>query len=196
MTTATNPATAEREAFEAWARPFYILDRTSDDKYEWQGAYIAWFAWQAARATQASAEPVDRHGQMTDAMRDFITGMSVSVDVSTGEDDAYNRLFGVVNEVMDCDGDKHGVTLLVYDATANFAAPSSAPSIDSAGEAKDAARYRYLRDGGDIYITPGDLAGDGDSDPVPACISGSIADEAIDRAIAAMQPQGAGGGDE
>lgn len=53
---------------------------------------------------------------------------------------------------------------------------------------KDGERYRFLRSGlNKIYITPGDLAGDGDCDPVPACICGVIADAAIDAAIAAQQ---------
>jgi len=50
----------------------------------------------------------------------LVEGMSVSVDVSTGEHDAGNRLFGKVMEVMECQGDKHGVTLLVHDVTPNF----------------------------------------------------------------------------
>lgn len=58
--------------------------------------------------------------RMADPVRDYITGMSVSVDVSTGEDDAHHRYFGTVTEVMDDNGDKHGVTLLVQDAKPNF----------------------------------------------------------------------------
>jgi hypothetical protein len=57
---------------------------------------------------------------LTDEMRDFIEGMSVSVDVSTGEHDAGHRYFGTVTEVMDDRFDKHGVTLLVQDAKPNF----------------------------------------------------------------------------
>ena len=55
-----------------------------------------------------------------DAIRDFIEGMSVSVDVSTGEHDIGHRYFGTVTEVMDNPEDKHGVTLLVQDAEPNF----------------------------------------------------------------------------
>lgn len=54
---------------------------------------------------------------------DLIEGMSVSVDVSTGDDDSGNRYFGTVTEVMDNPGDKHGVTLLVQDAEPNFTPP-------------------------------------------------------------------------
>jgi ribosomal protein S27AE len=57
---------------------------------------------------------------MTDAMRSYIEGMSVSVDVSTGDGDAHHRYFGTVTEVMDDPDDKHGVTLLVQDAKASF----------------------------------------------------------------------------
>ena len=62
--------------------------------------------------------------RMSDELRHFIEGMSVSVDVSTSEGDAGNRYFGTVTEVMDNRGDKHGVTLLVQDAEPNFAIPS------------------------------------------------------------------------
>lgn len=58
--------------------------------------------------------------RLDDKMRGFIEGMSVSVDVSTGEHDAQHRYFGTVTEVMDDRTDKHGVTLLVHDAKPNF----------------------------------------------------------------------------
>lgn len=69
------------------------------------------------RRAQAVAEP-----EMTDALRGYIRGMSVSVDVSTGDHDAGNRYFGTVTEVMDCFEDKNGVTLLVQEAEPNFEA--------------------------------------------------------------------------
>lgn len=65
--------------------------------------------------------------RMPDGLRDLIEGMSVSVDVSTGEDDSGNRYFGTVTEVMDDEFDKHGVTLLVQDAKPNFDTPPRAP---------------------------------------------------------------------
>jgi hypothetical protein len=77
------------------------------------------------------AEWLDRDGRMVGALRDFIEGMSVSMDVSTGDHDAGHRYFGVINEVMDDDHDKNGVTLLVYDARPNFAAPGAAQTTDS-----------------------------------------------------------------
>lgn len=49
----------------------------------------------------------------------IIEGMEVSVDVSTGEDDETNRLFGIVNECMD-NPSKNGMILLVYEAEPNF----------------------------------------------------------------------------
>ncbi|MDQ0082872.1 hypothetical protein J2W35_003231 [Variovorax boronicumulans] len=83
---------------------------------------------------------------MTDEMRSFIEGMSVSVDVSTGDDDAGNRYFGTVTEVMDDNADKHGVTLLVQNAEPNFAALASRPeappaSASPATVAQPAAKY-------------------------------------------------------
>ena len=65
-------------------------------------------------------------------LRSMIEGMSVSVDVSTGDHDAGHRYFGTVTEVMECQGDKHGVTLLVQDAEPNFAAPTPRAAIDAA----------------------------------------------------------------
>lgn len=62
------------------------------------------------------ANRLERHdGRMSGLVRDYIEGMSVSIDVSTGEHDAGNRYYGFVSEVMDDPGDKHGVTLLVQD---------------------------------------------------------------------------------
>ncbi|PLC44517.1 hypothetical protein C0Q88_07510 [Ralstonia pickettii] len=73
----------------------------------------------AKRVKELEAQ-VAQAPSMTDAMRAFIEGMSVSVDVSTCEADAGHRYFGTVIEVMDDEADKHGVTLLVQDAKPNF----------------------------------------------------------------------------
>lgn len=78
-----------------------------------------------------------RQSRMSDEMRDFIVGMSVSVDVSTGEADEHHRYFGTITEVMDDREDKHLVTLLVQDAKPNFAAPPA--------ELKDALREAIAR---------------------------------------------------
>lgn len=76
----------------------------------------------------AAVNAITGAGRMPDAMRSFIEGMSVSVDVSTGEDDAGNRYFGTVSEVMDDLHDKHGVTLLVQNATPNFQRAAATPT--------------------------------------------------------------------
>jgi len=89
---------------------------------------------------------LDRDGRLTSELRALIEGMSVSIDVSTGDHDSGNRLFGVVSEVMDDSYDKCGVTLLVYDAKPNFA-PVGARELDYEEERRkfeawaDANRY-------------------------------------------------------
>ena len=80
---------------------------------EQAGMYADDFTPQAAQQAPAGV-----------TLRSMIEGMSVSVDVSTGDHDAGHRYFGTVTEVMECQGDKHGVTLLVQDAEPNFAAPT------------------------------------------------------------------------
>jgi hypothetical protein len=75
---------------------------------------------------------------MPEKMRDFIEGMTVSVDVSTGDHDADHRYFGTVTEVMDDEYDKHGVTLLVQDAEPNFSRAASTLEDDLAAVIKRA----------------------------------------------------------
>lgn len=77
---------------------------------------------QAAECVTAPAGVVGPDGMMRDELRGMIEGMSVSVDVSTGDHDAGHRYFGTVTEVMECQGNEHGVTLLVQDAEPNFTA--------------------------------------------------------------------------
>ena len=67
------------------------------------------------------AKLVEPDGRLSDELRNMIEGMSVSVDVSTGDHDAGCRYFGTVTEVMDDISDRYGVTLLVQDAEPNFA---------------------------------------------------------------------------
>ena len=50
----------------------------------------------------------------------LVTGMEVSIDVSTGDHDSGNRLFGVVDLVQENQGSKHGLILLVQEPKANF----------------------------------------------------------------------------
>lgn len=91
---------------------------------------------QQAPAAQAVDAWLDRDGRMIDALRSFLEGMSVSMDVSTGDHDAGHRYFGIINEVMNDDADKNGVTLLVYDARPNFAAPIASAAQDDVARAK------------------------------------------------------------
>lgn len=64
-------------------------------------------------------------GQAED-IADLVTGMSVSVDVSTGDDDAGNRYFGTVTLAQEDINGKHGLILLVQDAEPNFTFPAQA----------------------------------------------------------------------
>ena len=50
----------------------------------------------------------------------LVTGMEVSIDVSTGDHDSGHRLFGVVDLVQQSQGSKHGLILLVQETKANF----------------------------------------------------------------------------
>ena len=50
----------------------------------------------------------------------LVTGMEVSIDVSTGEHDSGHRLFGVVTLVQENQKSKHGLILLVQEPEANF----------------------------------------------------------------------------
>ncbi len=49
-----------------------------------------------------------------------IKEMEVSVDVSTDDDDANNRYFGTITDLIRTPGSKNGFTLLVQDALPNF----------------------------------------------------------------------------
>jgi hypothetical protein len=50
----------------------------------------------------------------------LVEGMEVSIDVSTGEHDSGNRLFGTVTLAQENQGSKHGLILLVQEPKANF----------------------------------------------------------------------------
>lgn len=81
---------------------------------------------QAIDYSQPIAPPPAQEPDRREMLQEMLEGMSVSVDVSTGEDDTCNRLFGTVGEVMDHPDGKHGVILLVQDAEPNFDAPPPA----------------------------------------------------------------------
>lgn len=113
MTEQTQPTDAE------------ILDAADDFRSQYKHGGTTFDEFNAlgfARAVLAKwGTPAGAEGdRMADSTRRMIEGMSVSVDVSTGGHDSGHRYFGTVTEVMDCNGDKHGVTLLVQDAEPNF----------------------------------------------------------------------------
>jgi hypothetical protein len=88
---------------------------------------------------------------MSDELRDFIEGMSVSVDVSTGEPDSSHRYMGTVTEVMDeenCTVDlcftpqaprRDGVF-----ATAYYTQASPTPPVQPAGREIDCGMFKIL----------------------------------------------------
>ena len=129
------PAGDEEASFKKW----FQGEQGKPYQGMWDFARAAWMARAAtAAAPQAPAAPVvDDEGCLSDELRDLITGMTVSVDVSTGEHDAGNRLFGEVTEVMEYDGgsDKHKVVLLVQSPEANFKAAPAAPAVDALSQA-------------------------------------------------------------
>lgn len=73
-----------------------------------------------AKHALRTGSPVIGYEGMSDELRDFLKGMAISVDISTGEDDYDHRLFGTVCEVMDCREEKNGVIFLVHDPRPNF----------------------------------------------------------------------------
>ncbi len=68
-----------------------------------------------ARLAQPEPEPVAWH--------DKIIGMEVSMDVSTGEDDEGNRIFGTVYEVLLPEDDATNETILAIAEDRNYTAP-------------------------------------------------------------------------
>lgn len=111
---------------DTWGRPIeHVSEETLDKALLAHGE-----AWSVNRSLEenrreqmrSAIKAARRHLVMTDDMCEFIEGMTVSVDVSTGDSDADHRLFGTIAEVMGYTGggDKHGVTLLVQDAKPNF----------------------------------------------------------------------------
>ena len=58
----------------------------------------------------------------------LVEGMEVSIDVSTGDHDSGNRLFGDVTLVQENQGSKHGLILLVQEPEANFKKAAQQPA--------------------------------------------------------------------
>jgi hypothetical protein len=80
----------------------------------------------------------------------LVTGMEVSIDVSTGDHDSGNRLFGVVDLVQENQGSKHDLILLVQEPKANFkealAQPEQEPVAIVTGDAWE-TDIRFLPEG-------------------------------------------------
>jgi len=64
--------------------------------------------------------PDETLAQEPTAIAALVEGMEVSIDVSTGEHDSGNRLFGTVTRAQENQGSKHSLVLLVQDPTPNF----------------------------------------------------------------------------
>jgi hypothetical protein len=85
-----------------------------------------WIVATHPAAQPAPVQPVD--------IATLVEGMEVSIDVSTGEHDSGNRLFGTVTLAQENQGSKHGLILLVQDPEANFnaATPHAQPAVPDA----------------------------------------------------------------
>ena len=119
------------------------------EKYYLAGGEVpTWDAKQMHAFADATYALRASHGQAQAGvtLRSMIEGMSVSVDVSTGDHDAGHRYFGTVTEVMECQGNKHGVTLLVQDAEPNFTATPTAPQPSPTAQADSGFDYKTAAD--------------------------------------------------
>jgi hypothetical protein len=79
----------------------------------------------------------------------LVEGMEVSIDVSTGDHDSGNRLFGTVTLAQENQGSKHGLILLVQEPEANFKT-TTPPAAQPAMQEPVAWRVKVetkLRDG-------------------------------------------------
>ena len=133
--------------FESWFSEYNPAHRGT--KQQMRDAYAAGMGDPKAQPSptpQADSQPtklVEPDGRLSDELRNMIEGMSVSVDVSTGDHDAGRRYFGTVTEVMDDISDKHGVTLLVQDAEPNFAPTPPAQAAGSVTAPLSDAQWQY-----------------------------------------------------
>lgn len=92
--------------FEAWLRS-EAPNTPSETRDLLAKAFVAGTAVTLKQATE-------------DDLAELLQDLTVSVDVSTCDEDAGNRYFGTVTEVMHSPDDKLGITLLVQDARPNF----------------------------------------------------------------------------
>jgi hypothetical protein len=81
----------------------------------------------------------DAYAQPKQDLSALVTGMEVSIDVSTGDHDSGNRLFGVVDLVQQSQGSKHGLILLVQETKANFKEALAQPEQEPSGHFLDFA---------------------------------------------------------
>jgi hypothetical protein len=84
-------------------------------------------AFEALVRADERAAPVQEPKEIAE----LVEGMEVSIDVSTGDHDSGNRLFGTVTLAQENQGSKHGLILLVQDPEANFktATPPAQPAV-------------------------------------------------------------------
>jgi hypothetical protein len=131
MTTTMNTGAASDEQWYDLAQRHANADWNSNGYLDAIKAVCADYAALSTATPQADAAPMSR-----DQLADLIEGMEVSVDVSTSEHDAGNRIFGTITEAMDNPGSKHGVILLVQNnIERNFDEPAAAIAAGGAQEA-------------------------------------------------------------
>lgn len=108
----------------------------ADEIERYHGGMMAWKQtaekkdadWNAERMARVDERIANRNsapGQpvaVPDGWRDNLVGLHVSMDVSTGEENGGDRIFGEIEEVMD-DGD--ALVLLAVESSRNFAAPAA-----------------------------------------------------------------------
>jgi hypothetical protein len=111
---------------------FKVAKYSEGDECEFVADADLQAVFRARRATPPAAQPVPV--QVVDIAA-LVEGMEVSIDVSTGDHDSGNRLFGSVTMAQENQGSKHGLILLVQDPEANFKTttpPAAQPAIPDA----------------------------------------------------------------
>jgi elongation factor P--beta-lysine ligase len=83
------------------------------------------------------------------ALEALVTGMEVSIDVSTGDHDSGNRLFGVVDLVQENQRSKHDLILLVQEPKANFKEALAQPEQEPRNVRE---RWNVELDGNDLLV--------------------------------------------
>jgi hypothetical protein len=120
MTDIRQAAQQAMEALENAVRYHGIMLMADPPQDAWKYHRVEDNAKQAITAIKkALAQPVQPVQEPTDIAA-LVEGMEVSIDVSTGEHDSDNRLFGTVTLAQENQGSKHGLILLIQDAKPNF----------------------------------------------------------------------------